>query len=377
MGYQETFLAKEHLKMGHEVAVVTSDRYYPYMNFENLYSFILGRRKCGVGYKIEDGIPVYRLPVLFEIRYRVWLLGLEKLVFELAPDLVISHGISPSSFRIARLKKSSKKFKLIVDDHMWWGIMKKSFIAKILYSLRKKTIKKILVPQVDKFVGVSRETCDILEKVNGVPREKIEYISLGVDTNLFKFDQGEREKIRKKLSISDEGVLILSTGKINKVRGSDLIIKAFNHLKSDRKIHLLLVGMVSPEFKKSLISLVIEEKRKNIIFHSFVPIYELFKYYSASDICVWDSASISFYEAMSCQRPIICRDSPALKERIANNNGLLFKSGDYRDLAAKMKYLVESDILRKVMGDKGRELAEKKFSWGKIAQDFISCISNQ
>ena len=376
LGYQEYFLAKEHIKMGHDVAVVTSDRYYPFLDFKESYRATLGDRVCGVGHKIEEGIPVYRLPVLFEIRCRVWLLGLEKLILELAPDLIISHGISPSSFRIARLKIRSKKFKLIVDDHMWSGVMKKGIIMKILYSLRKKMITKMLVPHVDKFVGVSQETCEILEKTNGVPKEKIVYIPLGVDTKIFQFNEGGRRKIRNKFNIKDKDILLLCTGKINRERGSDLIVKAFNYLKTDRNIYLLLLGGGSEDFKKELLNSVKKVKRDKVFFHSFIPIRELLGYYSAADICVWDTASISFYEGMSCGRPIICRDASALKERTVNDNGLLFKAGDFQDLAAKMKCLVENDALRKDMGERGRKLVEEKFSWAKIAQDFVDCAKN-
>jgi glycosyltransferase involved in cell wall biosynthesis len=379
LGYQEYFLAKEHIKMGHNVAVITSDRYAPFLDFKETYGKLLGKRRCGIGYKIEEGIPVHRLPVLFEIKsgYRIWLRGLEHLILKLKPDLIISHCITANSFRIARLRAGGCKFKLIVDDHMWSGVMKKNFVMKALYKFRKKMIKRILVPWVDKFVGVSQETCDILEKIDGVPKEKIKYIPVGVDTDLFRFNKEGREETREKLNIANNNILLLYTGKINKDKGVDIIVKAFNSLEINRKIYLLLIGEGSKEFKNELINLVGKEKKKDIIFYPFVPMPELSKYYSASDICVWDTATISFFEAMSCQRPIICRDTLALKERVANDNGLLFKTGNYIDLAEKIRYLAENDELRRIMGMRGRELVEKKFSWEKIAQDFINCVMDK
>jgi glycosyltransferase involved in cell wall biosynthesis len=379
LGYQEYFLAKEHVKMGHNVAVITSDRYAPFSDFKETYGKILGKRKCGTGYRMEEGIPTYRLPVLFEIKsgYRIWLRGLESLILKLKPDLIISHCITINSFRIARLRAGGCKFKLIVDDHMWSGVMKKNFVMKTLYKFRKKMIKRILVPWVDKFVGVSQETCDILEKIDGVPKEKIKYIPLGVDTDLFRFNKEGREETREKLNIADNDILLLYTGKINKDKGVDIIVKAFNSLEINRKIYLLLIGGGSKKFKNELINLVGKEKKKDIIFYPFVPMPELSKYYSASDICVWETASISFFEAMSCQRSIICGDAPAIKERVANNNGLTFRTGDHRDLAEKIKYLSENDGLRREMGYRDRKLVEKESSWNKIAQDFINCVMDK
>ena len=47
LGYQEYYLAKEHAKMGHEVIVISSDRYYPFPDYNNTIKKILGNRFVG------------------------------------------------------------------------------------------------------------------------------------------------------------------------------------------------------------------------------------------------------------------------------------------------------------------------------------------
>ncbi len=119
LGYQETFLAKEHARMGHEVYVVTSDRYNPIVYSGNAAKLVLGRRIVDSGFFTEEDIKVWRQKTLFEIPHAIWMLGLEKRIQELEPDIVVVHGIvSFSAIRIARLKKKSGNFKLIYDDHM-------------------------------------------------------------------------------------------------------------------------------------------------------------------------------------------------------------------------------------------------------------------
>ena len=110
-------MAREHAKMGHEVLVVTSDRYDPLLFPAN--KGVLGSRIKGAGFFVEEGINVWRLKTLFEIPFEIWMRGLEKKIQELEPDLVIVHRIVKfESIRIARLKKRLGNFKLIYDDHM-------------------------------------------------------------------------------------------------------------------------------------------------------------------------------------------------------------------------------------------------------------------
>src|SRR3989344_996114 len=64
IGYQETFLSREFMKMGHETFVVTSDRYYPFPHFAKSVGNVLGKRYIGAGERIEEGINVLRLKSL-------------------------------------------------------------------------------------------------------------------------------------------------------------------------------------------------------------------------------------------------------------------------------------------------------------------------
>ena len=131
LGYQETFLPREQSKLGHEVYMVTSDRYNPLIYSEN--KDLLGNRRIlDAGFFIEEGIQVWRLKTLFEIPHLIWVLGLESKVKELKPDIVIMHAVNNFySLRIARLKKKLGNFKLIYDDHMLFNLS--SSKLRVLY----------------------------------------------------------------------------------------------------------------------------------------------------------------------------------------------------------------------------------------------------
>jgi glycosyltransferase involved in cell wall biosynthesis len=60
---------------------------------------------------------------------------------------------------------------------------------------------------------------------------------------------------------------------------------------------------------------------------------------------------------------------PELRYVVDAGFGISFKSGDSKDLAEKMKFLLEDESLRKKMGEKGRKFA-KNLTWDRIAEEY-------
>ncbi len=92
LGYQEHFLAREMATAGHNVHMVTSNRFHPFTNFDQTAGKVLGSRFTEAGTSQRDGYTVHRLPLKWEYHNRVIVSGLSKTLKELSPDLVILHG---------------------------------------------------------------------------------------------------------------------------------------------------------------------------------------------------------------------------------------------------------------------------------------------
>ncbi len=372
LGYQETFLAKEQIRLGHDVSVITSDKYRPFPDFKKTHSVLLGKRYVGCGFRIEDGIPVYRLKSILELKFRIWVLGLERIITRLQPDLIIAHGLLSYSFQLAKLRSKGAKFKLIIDEHIIAQKIRADFLGRIFYTLRKENIKTRLLPWVDKFVGVTEESCMFLTGLQGIPNESVVHIPLGSDGILFRFDGVTRESVRRKLGIAPDQILLLYTGKISEDKGLKVLFRAFNSLNTRQKVFLAVVGGGTDEFKKELTGLLCAEKRKDVIFQDMVSNLELPGFYSASDICIWpETVSISILDAFACSRAVIASDIAPVKERFTNENGLLYRAGDHNDLAEKIVYLAENDFFRSVLGSNARDLVDKQFSWEIINERFM------
>lgn len=371
LGYQEYFLAREHRKMGHDVTVITSDRYFPYPDYDKTNRPILGDRIVGAGVSEYENIKIIRLPIRMELNCRPWLVGIEEQVKKIQPDIIISHSIGTfSSLRVARLKPSLN-FKLVVDDHMLWSEENNSFLARLYYAFFD--FKKIL-KQADRVVGVADECVEYIVKKYKFPRNRVEMIPLGANTDLFQRNTEGGISFRKKQGIDLQKVLITYTGKLTYLKGPHNIIAAIARIKEqvEGKLALLFVGNAETEYVDFF-----ENELKKV--SDYVDIHrmpavkntELVEIYSATDIAVWPrQASMSMIEAMSCEVPIICCDF--LTERYKNNNGIPIKEDDIEDLANALLKLIENPFLRHEMGKNGQDLVQKEFNWRVIAEKFIA-----
>ena len=92
--------------------------------------------------------------------------------------------------------------------------------------------------------------------------------------------------------------------------------------------------------------------------------------YVLSDIFVlsseYEGLGLVLLEALSSKIPIIATNTSAIPEIIKNNyNGLLFKPGDYKNLAKKFE-IIENNKLKKKFAKNGYSFIRKKFDLKKM-----------
>jgi len=99
----------------------------------------------------------------------------------------------------------------------------------------------------------------------------------------------------------------------------------------------------------------------------------LWEYYAASDIFVlptiYEPFGLVIVEAMASGLPVITSRVAGAADLITDGvNGLLLRApSDVHGLAAKIELLLSNAGLRKAMGERARETAEKS-SWDQVAQ---------
>lgn len=382
LGYQETYLAREQLRAGHQVRVFTSDRYRDVFFQGGALRSVLGNRQRPAGRGLESGIPVDRLTVRWEVAGRVWLNNLERKLADFQPDAIHVHGATTAiapRVALAHLRSPAlRKATLVVDDHMSAAVSTRR--VRALYPLFRAVLIPIIRRSVDSFVAVSEDTRDFMVAHYGLNADEISVIRLGVDHEKFRPDVLARAEVRKELDIPDSAVVCIYTGKIMPRKQVSVLIDAIGTLASKHpNLRLLILGYADQEYlatlKAKVDALEIADK---VYWHDAVSQDQLPRYFAAADIAVWPAEhSISFLEAMACGLPLLVGDAPKCAEEVAYGNGVIFPVGDRHGLATALDQLLESPELRIRMGKASRQAIERLYTWTAISQQFIECYERK
>ncbi len=381
LGYQDTFLALAELRQGHDVTVITSDRYRPFENYSETVGPLLGPRMVGPRRRLEEGIDVIRLPVSVEVHFRCWLRGLAQAVVSLSPDVVIVHGVATGqASRLARIRarqraRSGKDFKLIVDDHMTPG--RSTLAHSVAYRLFRRLGVPSLLREADGLVAVTESTKQFMIDNYGVTPTDVAVIPLGADTSLFSHLADRREVLRRELGYRDHDVVFLYAGKMISSKGIDILVEgALEAMERDSSVKVLLVGDGPQDFTRMLADRIEAAGRTaGFTWHRPVPNSQLPDLFSAADVGVWPArSSLAMIEAQSCGLPIVVSSFPAAAERVQAGNGLIFEEDDASGLANAMLELLDASR-RREMGRRGRSLVERDRDYTVLSDRFLALAS--
>ena len=171
---------------------------------------------------------------------------------------------------------------------------------------------------------------------------------------------------------------IISAGRLEEVKGFDLLIDAFS-LISDRcpEWRIDIFGQGSCE-KKHRMQIAAKGLEDRITIHP--PTAKIYEEYFLSDIYVLSSRhegmGMALVEAMSCGLTCVafdCKYGPA--EILSNREtGMLIKDGNVLELAKAMLWLIEHPDERHRMGSAARE-SSKKYSKDIIMQHWVELFN--
>ena len=380
LGYQEYYLAKVQADLGHEVYVITSNRYFPFYNYENTVQNILGPRFFKPGEKKIQGFTLINLPIIYEQpARRVWLKGLKKRLKRIKPDLVHSHG--EFTFLTAQSIFWKKKFgyRLVIDSHSHphdsrrYKDAKKSkafFIQKMISFLLNKFYKKFIFTRTDvKWIATTEWNRKYLIEKYGFSTDVLMLIPNGSDVEIFHPDPNVRKEKRKEFNIDDKDIVILYTGLISEFKGVHKIIQASKKFLSQFNLKYVFVGNIDTQFREKFLN-IIGEVKKSVVLHKAVNNKDLPPFYQMADIACWPmESSLSAVDAMASALPIIVCEK--LSERLKNNNGFGVSEVDVSQLSNALEKLITNKDLRDAMGKNGLELVQREMNWKYISRRFI------
>ncbi len=250
--------------------------------------------------------------------------------------------------------------------HFTWG---EYFILRCMY---KRADKLIVHTEMNRRQLINEFQVDE-DKAVVIPHG--EYSLSGITREM------SQDEARSVLELDDNQRVILFFGYIRKVKGIDILLRAFDRAAERyRDIVLVIAGsVIQGESFDDEDKYIKEMKYGNRVkcFIKYVKHQDIPKFFTVADIVVLPY--IDFYSqsgvlqlAQGFGKAVIASDVGGLPEVIENGEtGLIVPSGDVERLADAMSYLLENSGVRLTMGRRAREVAIQRFSWESIAKATI------
>ena len=208
-------------------------------------------------------------------------------------------------------------------------------------------------------------------------------VSPGVD--LEKFKSKNKFESREKLGLSQTTKILLSVGRLEPIKGYDVLINAlsFLNISDDFDVRLLIIGgdSKSQNELERLNSLKLKHGLSNQVnFLGAIDHDELPIYLSAADVFVMPSAyetfGIAALEASACNLPVIAPQVGGLKSVVKHGQtGFLSINKSPESLMHYLEILLKNKPLRELFGVNSR-LHAMNYSWGKSSEDLISVFED-
>ena len=368
MAYQENHLPQNQKKIGNSVEIITSDRYFPFSNYEDLYKKFLGARVHKNGIIEDNGVKIYKLKPLYENVNHALIFFKKKEVYKILDNIKpnIIHVHSPKNLNLIYINKWCKdnSCKLFIDCHDDYGntTFKKKGIKKLIMNTFNILYKDI-VKNTKCFLPITNESYKVLKNEYKIEKNKIAISGLGVDINNCRYNDKFRKELRNMFDFKNDDIVFITTGRITIKQNSILIINSFIELnKKYKNIKLFLQGNIESDLKKFV-------DGKNIIDNSFIESNQLYKYFSMADVAIWSNPTNSIQDGMSCSKPIIIPNKENIKYLVSANNG--FTYSNQQELTKYMEYFVINKLKISELGNKSREFAKEKLSWEIIAKNTL------
>ncbi|MCC6055771.1 MAG: glycosyltransferase family 4 protein [Desulfurococcaceae archaeon] len=219
----------------------------------------------------------------------------------------------------------------------------------------------------------------LAEKAKVDPRKMV-IVPNGVDTEFFRPGL-KNEQILSKYGLEEQSY-ILFVGRVSPEKGVHILLQAFKQIVNDipKDFKLVIAGPLTSTFNsaeisgyaKAVMSYTKEKLSERAVFTGEIDKNSLRILYSNACCFVLPSLAEAFgmvlLEAMASGTPPVGSTAGGIPDIIIDGiNGLLFRKGDWRDLANKLLTLVQDRGFRDKLSHNARKYVEENFSWGTVA----------
>ena len=295
--------------------------------------------------------------------YHAFILGAIHAVETFKPDIIHVHHTMINAWA-ARFIRSVYGTKFILTSHG-------SCLHTIIKDRRYFRLTRDAMYAANAVTVVSGDTrVKLMRTFGNELSAKTRTIPGGVRLSLFPPKRPKVDGLRAKLGLQGKKVALF-TGRLITEKGVEYLVKAAKTMNGN-----VVIAGDGPQ-RPHLEELVKKMKLTNVTILPFVRKYEEFLdlYYLADCFvspAVWDEPlGLTIIEAMASKTPVIVTRKGGVTMAVKDGvNGIFVRPRDAGEIAAAVNKLFADPKLCAKMGERGRAVVEKRFTWTNIAERF-------
>ena len=237
--------------------------------------------------------------------------------------------------------------------------------------------------EADLLIASTEDESDELVTAYGADPSRVAVVAPGVD--LVTFRPIDRDLARGVIG-AGSGPLLLFVGRLERLKGVDIAIRALAELKrrGHDDVRLLVLGedarsaASGGESEKARLKQIADVTgvRGQVEFVGSVAHHELPFFYAAADACLMPSYNESFglvgLEAQACGCPVVGSGVSGIRSVVRDEvTGFVVEGSDPGAYADRIERLLDEPELARQMGRRGQLLAQR-FSWNRTADRLVS-----
>lgn len=249
--------------------------------------------------------------------------------------------------------------------------------SKMLKNIYDIIVGKTIIGYSKKVIAISRKEIEDLQKY-GVKPEKIIMIPNGVDVS--KYHASDDAGFRMKYGIPGEAPFLLFMGRLNAIKGPDLLLEAFIRMTGhNNSYHLVFAGPdagMLQDLKNISLNAGIEDR---VHFIGYVGGTDKSHALHAADILVIPSRreamSIVVLEAGAAGIPVIITDQCGFNDIAGINGGIVTDATSEGIYKGIITMLANPGMIQKT-GENLRKYVAEKFQWDNAARLYLDLFED-
>ncbi len=368
--YQENLLPRYHKLMGYDVTIIAPV-------FSKIGDYGGNREPSGASF-LSDGSKVIRLEPQIDkkkfLSHIPSVKNLKKTIIAEHPDLLFLHDVCCYNYRcIPSIKNRFPSMKVVVDNHCDYVNSLHTPITRFLHKvIYRHTLVSKLLPCVEWFYGVTPSRCTFLHEVYGIPEDKIKLLVMGADDEKMMVSQREklRNEVRGRYGVNENDFLVVTGGKIDRLKNIHILAHAVNALHKDN-VKLLVFGKINEDMQP----LFDAEASPRIITIGWVNSDKVYELFYAADLIVFPGLhSVLWEQAVASKTPCAFSKMNGFEHVNVNGNCLLMIGKNANYYENMLDELLENKEQYNTLKVNSMSETTEMFYYSKIARQVLTDV---